>query len=324
MKKKLIYICFVCPDHLGVRKKIEKQIATWRLSSVEICVEFDRCDGGVFRKYLNRYLVLIKYFIFNYNPRSVVYIRQTVSLPFFKYITRKREYCYEVNADLLQESSTYPSLSRFYIKFSSDSLLLNAKKLFFVSNELAKRLNSEALSFVYPNALANAPCGIAFPRGNNIVFVGNEHQAWQGVDILFELIEMLPEYHFHLIGDISGAAIHNVTFHGVLAGDSYDNLMRTMDYAVGTLAFYRSGLTEGSPLKVRDYIKYNLPTIVGYEDSDFFEAEFMYQLDTRCIPGSVADIKVFLSGWKNKSIHSHINQDWLFRVRETKRIVDIF
>jgi hypothetical protein len=65
------------------------------------------------------------------------------------------------------------------------------------------------------------------------------------------------------------------------------------DIAISSLAFHRSGLIEGCPLKTRDYLAWGLPTILGYKDSIFYDnqkPEWILEVD-----------------FKNQSFESQIN-----------------
>ena len=60
-----------------------------------------------------------------------------------------------------------------------------------------------------------------------------------------------------------------MTVHGTLSGDAYWAVLGRADVAIGSLAMERAGLREGSPLKVREYLLAGIPTVIGYEDTDF-------------------------------------------------------
>jgi hypothetical protein len=88
------------------------------------------------------------------------------------------------------------------------------------------------------------------------------------------LATALPKAGFDLIGPatIDGAP-PNVRAYGVLTATAYRDVLARCDLGLGTLALYRKGMREASPLKVREYLAYGLPTVIGYDDTDFLGAE---------------------------------------------------
>jgi glycosyltransferase involved in cell wall biosynthesis len=321
MQKKIIYITFTCPSHIGVRKKNLAQVAAWELNDVNVQIISDNCKFGSVFKVLYRYWIFILYFFLQKSSGSYIYLRQTTCFPMMSFITRFRKFSYEVNADISKESETLPFLKRNVLKFLKDEFISRADKVFFVSNEISEWYKVSCnSSYVFPNCMQSQCVEKELPRTNKIVFVGTEFQTWQGVDVLLKLIKKLPDYEFHLVGHIANPKLKNVICHGALSGIAYEKLMEKMDFAIGTLAFFRSGLTEGSALKVRDYIRFNLPTIVSYIDSDFSNAEFLFKIDVDKLESEITKINKFFAYWKNRSLKGLIDEDWLCTVRESKRV----
>ena len=100
------------------------------------------------------------------------------------------------------------------------------------------------------------------------LFVGTEGQSWHGTDLILKLAQSLPEIDFHLVGVTPEQADKNVIFHGLLFGKQLDELARQMDIGLGSLALYRNGLTEASPLKTRQYGAWGLPYVYAFVDTD--------------------------------------------------------
>ncbi|WP_139043558.1 glycosyltransferase family 4 protein [Idiomarina sp. A28L] len=322
--KKVIYISFICKHHIGVRKKIEEQVNEWRNTGIEVLVVNDLCGYGAIIKYLYRYYTFIKFFLFRCSSDSFVYIRQTVSLPLFGVFSRLRKYSYEVNADISKEASTLSIFQKILFLLFKDSLLKNADKVFFVTEELKSRYqNSSKFNYVFPNCLKKLGSKKKLPRGRDIVFVGNENQKWQGVDIFYEFVKALPMFNFHVVGNISRPLnfnCHNIVFHGILDGTDYFNLMSEMDFAIGTLAFYRSGLSEGSALKVRDYVAFDLPIVAGYFDTDFSASPFYLTVSTNPLDLDIEKIQDFFLQWERKSIHDYLDKANFCKNRESLRV----
>lgn len=320
MDKNIYYISFTCPEHLGVRKKNEAQIQVWREAGYKVNLITDCCQYGILFKIFYRYWILVKYFLFKKSPDAYLYFRQTACFPFMGLISQFRSFSYEVNADMVHEVKALSFFKKVIFWFLKDQFIENAKKVFFVSTEISKRYTHiNGKSFVFPNCVYALDSPHQLPRGNRVVFVGSEQHAWQGVDYLFNLIKLMPDYEFHLLGDISHPKCSNVIRHGVLNGEEYVKLIKKMDYAVGTLAFDRSGLSEGSPLKVRDYIRFDLPTVVGYEDSDFFNSPFILKIGMADLRDEVSSISHFFDSWRDKSIFNSVSPEAFCQKRELER-----
>lgn len=322
--KKIIYISFTLSKHIGVRKKNLAQMEAWAAEGYKVEPVFDLESENILFRFLWRYIVLIRFFLFKKNPGAEIYLRQTICLPFMGVISGMRGFSYEVNADIGKEMGSYTGLKYLLHLIMRDSFIGRAKKVFFVSKELEVRLSAyvNGDTYVYANSVSSVAKPKVLPRGTNVVFVGTDQYSWQGVDHLMKLIIKLPSYHFHLIGQFENEYNHidNVSYHGVLDGDDYQNLMTHMDYSIGTLAFYRSGLSEGSPLKVRDYIAHDLPVILGYHDSDFYNSDFVLYIDMQCQSIDVKKITNFFECWSTKSFVGRIDDAVYFHNRERNRV----
>ncbi len=72
---------------------------------------------------------------------------------------------------------------------------------------------------------------------------------------------------------LEGPVPPNVMLHPLLPRKCYEPLLARADVALGSLAMDRAKLAEASPLKVREYLAYGLPVILGFEDTDFRATE---------------------------------------------------
>jgi hypothetical protein len=319
----IIYIAFVSKSHTGVVKKIESQREIWRTNGANVFVKYDLdfFSGGL--RILNRYLVLIRYFIFNCNnDRQIIYFRQTQSLPLMGWITKCKPFCYEVNALSDLENLTIKGIKGFFLRLLKDKITKNATAVFYVSDEIKKKYNHRHLNgYVLPNSLSTLPAKKVLPRKNNIVFVGTDKYDWQGVDLVNDIARNLSEFQIHMVGEFNNSQpLPNQVFYGVLQGSDYETLMSKMDYGIGTLAFHRSGLKEGSALKVRDYISFNLPVISGYYDSDFSGKSFYLNVYDFPTVERIWRIRKFISEWRICSITNEGLTDVLFEQREQFRL----
>lgn len=193
-----------------------------------------------------------------------------------------------------------------------------------------------------PHASAAGPHAAASLTGAadavRFVFLGSAGQAWHGVDHIAELAAAKPHWRFDIVGVERGELAlpipPNMTFHGRLLQRGYQPLLDRADIAIGTLALYRKGMEEASPLKVREYLANGLPVITAYRETDFPEpVPFVLQLPNR--PGNVLEnlpaIERFARSWKGRRVEpdgiGHLDTavkeaarvGYMERIRERKR-----
>lgn len=321
MAKEIIYIAFVSNDHIGVMKKISSQVEVWRSLGYCVTIINDNVSGSALRKYAARYLTLIRYFILNTHIGSAIYMRQTPELPLYAFMLRRRRFSCEVNADVKAESKNYSIAKRIIALLFPQKIHNIATAAFYVSSELSKRLHqSEGAAYIFPNSLHAFPIERTLPRKVNVVFVGTPQYPWQGFDLFIAIVRAMPRYNFHVIGTDSGPICNNLQYHGALTGDEYHRAMGNMDFAIGTLAFHRAGIVEGSPLKVRDYLAFNLPFVIGYDDSDFLNSEFCLRINTDTLSEEIARIEKFFDSWRERSISIPDDSEYLNLNREARRV----
>ena len=128
-----------------------------------------------------------------------------------------------------------------------------------------------------------------------------EVHLWHGYD---RLIAGLGEYlrhsqhprqvYFHIVGgvgdyDMYGDAGYsgikpvidkygiqdNVIFHGQLFGEELDQVFNQCQFAIGSLARHRSGITYIKTLKNREYATRGIPFIYSEVDSDFEDKPYV-------------------------------------------------
>lgn len=118
---------------------------------------------------------------------------------------------------------------------------------------------------------------------------------WHGYD---RFIEGLRSYYagnpkrkffFHLVGQGSESDRYKrmvqdygleeyVIMHGKQTGESLDNIYDQCNLGIASLGFYRTGLTEGAPIKTREYMCKGLPYITSFKVSDIsqFDKDDIY------------------------------------------------
>ncbi|HEX7117794.1 MAG TPA: glycosyltransferase [Longimicrobiales bacterium] len=211
---------------------------------------------------------------------DVVYIRFNTWYPALESLSRRIPTVLEVNTDDLREYRVMMSRGRFlYHRFGRGRLMRRAAGMVYVTRELAATPSLARFGrpgIVIANGIDLDAYPVLEPAANarpRLVFIGSGGHPWHGVDKILRLAAACPEWRFDLIGfgaeELGGAAPENVTCHGYLSRAEYEPIMARADAAIGTLALHRKQMREASPLKVREYLAYGIPTIIGYRDTDF-------------------------------------------------------
>lgn len=104
----------------------------------------------------------------------------------------------------------------------------------------------------------------------------------------------LPDVFFHIVGGVGPSELYDsrhapgfaeliekyqikdhVVFHGQLFGDALTDVFNQCQFAVGSLARHRSGITHIKTLKNREYATRGIPFIYSEQDSDFDNQPFV-------------------------------------------------
>lgn len=183
-------------------------------------------------------------------------------------------------------------------KICGNQSLQYASGIVAVTNELIeyekKRINnSEKKSILYPNGIFFEKKQIIDRKKSEpleMLFVASYFYDWHGLDLLIQSIQKSQHQNIlvHLVGKISyidQLAIQNdprFICHGHLNPDSIAKISQSCVIALGSFALYRKNLTEGSTLKVREYLSLGLPVYSGHVD--IFPDDFkFYKFGELCI-----------------------------------------
>ena len=147
-----------------------------------------------------------------------------------------------------------------------------------------------------------------------------EVHTWHGYD---RLLRGLGEYYrsgkadrkvvFHIVGgvaqgDMEGASHKpgfrsiideyqlqdKVFFHGQLFGEELDKVFAQSQFAIGSLARHRSGITTIKTLKNREYASRGIPFIYSEQDSDFDQQPYIVKAPADETPIDITTITNFL------------------------------
>lgn len=263
---KLSYLCYWDLDSGdGVARKVATQARLWREAGHEVDVVSIR--PGHRRDETAPAVEAIESVV-----PDLLYLRYDLySAPVWR-MARRVPTVVEVNADDRAEMRLRGPAARLYNLVNRRRLLSAAAGVVCVTNALAEG-HAGPVAVVSNGADADAVPALAAPANDRprAVFAGSPDNPWHGVDRLVELAHAVPEVDFDLVGPRPADVPRNVTVHGTLAGEGYWQVLARADVAVGSLAMERAGIREGSPLKVREYLLAGIPTVIGYEDTDFPE-----------------------------------------------------
>ena len=227
--------------------------------------------------------------VFRWQP-DLIYLRYTVYYPALKALVSRIPAAFEINTDDLGEYRILlPPYKYLYHRLTRGALLKRARGMVFIAGELATtshyaRYGRPAL--VLGNAIdLSQHCPLPVPNQSRrrLVFVGAPGCPWHGVDKIVTLARSCPDWDFDVVGDSEAGTVGdlpgNLRFHGYLERVRYEQILARADVALGTLALHRKGMSENSPLKVREYLAFGIPTIIAYRDTDFLDGcDFILEL----------------------------------------------
>lgn len=265
---------------------------------------------------------------------ALVYLRFTVSYPSLLRLVAAVTTVLEVNTNDLQEwrgrLATYKYL---YHRVSRVQLLRRVAGAVFATEELAASPSfawTRGRNVVIANGIALERYGTEPSVGRDgcrIAFMGEPGFAWHGIDKLLNLARACPEWQFDVIGygprNLGAAPPPNVRCHGYLGERQYAPILAEADVAVGTLALHRKGMAEACPLKVREYLARGLPTVIGYDDTDFRTPPwFLLQLPNRDdnVMANLGVIRAFVERMRGHRVPHAEVQHLNAEVKERRRL----
>ncbi|SDG44969.1 hypothetical protein SAMN04487901_10466 [Prevotella communis] len=182
---------------------------------------------------------------------------------------------------------------------------------------------------------------------NEIHLIGvAEVHLWHGFD---RLIKGLGEYYrqqpvansnkpdvfFHMVGGVSESMMRDfqaiirqfgiekyVVFHGKLFGDELTAVFNQCQFAIGSLARHRSGISCIKTLKNREYAARGIPFIYSEEDSDFDQQPYVMKAPADESPIEISKILDFINHFhiSPENIRSSVSLlSWKYQM---KRVID--
>jgi len=233
----------------------------------------------------------------NFNP-DIVYFRYDTWYRTLAYILNKYKVVTELNTYdlgefwlLFKKQKSLKSFFRYLAyKLLRAQVLSKVSGIVSVTKEIAEHSSNK--KFNKPTIFI--PNGIDLEKYRTIkdihnsseriqlFFIGTPNQPWHGVDIIERIAKKLPQYDFHIVG-IEGENTNNLFWHGYLQKEEYLEVLKKCHICIGSLALYRNKMSEACPLKVREYLAYGYPIIIGYKDTAFLDKKlpgWVIQIDS--------------------------------------------
>jgi glycosyltransferase involved in cell wall biosynthesis len=187
------------------------------------------------------------------------------------------------------------------------------------------------------------------PSDGSIHLIGvAEVHYWHGYD---RLIAGLGEYYkntshprqvfFHIVGGVWKSEMYDsihapgfselmdkykirdrIIFHDKLFGEELDKVFNQCQFAIGSLARHRSGITVIKTLKNREYATRGLPFIYSEEDSDFDHQPYVIQAPADETPINVQQILDFIDSHQFEPQEIRKTVEHLTWKIQMKKVVD--
>ncbi len=270
--------------------------------------------------------------VLNYSV-DIVYYRYDIYYSSFEGFAKQLPVVMEINADDISEFRLGNRFRHWFNYFTRRHIFPNVAGLIFDSHQLAEsphfaRFGKPCLAIGNSINLERFP---ELPAARNpdpvVVFIGSANQPWQGIEKILWLASHLKKWRFELIGpgfsNFNGIP-SNVVTHGFMNQLKYEPLLARADAGIGPLSLYLAGKDESSPLKVREYLAYGLPTILGYQDTDFPDgAPFLLQIggSPDNVMNNISKIEEFVISWQGKRVSRDMVNFLDVSVKEKKRLM---
>ncbi len=131
------------------------------------------------------------------------------------------------------------------------------------------------------------------------------------------------EYHQGFQNIIDHYGIQDrIIFHGTLFGEELDKVFNQCQFAIGSLARHRSGITVIKTLKNREYATRGLPFIYSEQDSDFDHQPYVLKAPADETPINVQQILDFIDSHQFEPQEIRKTVEHLTWKIQMKRVVD--
>lgn len=205
---------------------------------------------------------------------------------------------------------------------------------------ISNGVDFDSIPLHQPSAINHQPSEL------HLIGVAEVHY-WHGYD---RLIAGIGEYYknggkrdvfFHIVGGVASCEMHDsmhapgyielmekyhvkdrVIFHGQLFGDELDAVFNQCQFAIGSLARHRSGITVIKTLKNREYATRGIPFIYSEQDSDFDEQPYVLKIPADESPVDMNKIWNFMDSFQMKPVEIRKTVEHLTWTIQMQKVVD--
>lgn len=280
----------------GVGKKIQSQLVSWNARGHEARLfmhtsfhepHSDLIEGDYFfykpagklSTEINRIVAAEQLIeaIRRFQP-DIIYLRYSIYVYPAQRLMNIAPVVEEINTNDLTQHEELGGIYSLYNRLTRGIFLRRVHGLVTVSRELA--VSSAFAPYRKPTRIIANGCLLdGFPQlpapANKIphlVFIGHPGYLWHGVDKLIDFAYRCSDVHIDIVGydKLPGfqSLPDNLTLHGYLSMQEYQQVLSGADVAISSLALHRVQLNEASPLKSRECLAFGLPLVVAYADTD--------------------------------------------------------
>jgi hypothetical protein len=152
----------------------------------------------------------------------------------------------------------------------------------------------------------------------------------------------LPDVYFHIVGGVHPVERYKanefhpglqaimdkyhiqdkVIFHGTLFGKELDEVFNRCQFAIGSLARHRSGITVIKTLKNREYATRGIPFIYSEQDSDFDHQPYVLKAPADESPVDIQRIIDFMDDFTMKPEEIRLSVKHLAWSIQMQRVLD--
>lgn len=208
--------------------------------------------------------------------------------------------------------------------------------------EIEKAKNANVPYYMLGNGIDTSQEELIPFMDNGIIdlfFMGSPRVQWHGLERVVRSLDYYKNnarFRFHIIG-YEEAEIkykpNNKTifkFYGYLSNErEINDILKTADIAVGTMALYEKNMNEAAPLKVRKYLASGIPVVIAYSDVDLKkELEYVHIVENNDSFINFEEIEIFYEKIKGDEIRRKIrefainNLDWNSKIRNLVNFIE--
>ena len=283
-----LYVLPIHPDHPGINAKVAGQCEA--LTQQGPTTLHQRTDSRHSLPVLKIMWTLIfdiktiilsfshTHIFYRYNPKSIVSSLWLIILSYFKTVIVEHNTNLSSELRFLQrhaERQLHQFMMQLWRLSHAQHLAVNMelkhslKDLGIANDYLIYAQNGYSLpSIKTPATLSDHIINLSpHPTKKVAIFCGNGYE-WHGLDRILSLIKTREDLELWVVGpyDKNTIAPEYVTFLGALSHDELRHIYPKCHFAISTFAWDRIGITQGSPLKSREYLCMGLPILVNYDD----------------------------------------------------------